>query len=51
MRLKLKNPIVAGAGNLMRSIDNIKKIEKAGAAAIVYKSLFEKQIQLERLQL
>jgi dihydroorotate dehydrogenase (fumarate) len=51
MGLKLKNPIIAGASNLMRSIDNIKKIEEAGAAAIVYKSLFEEQIKLERLQL
>jgi dihydroorotate dehydrogenase (fumarate) len=51
MGLKLKNPIIAGASNLMRSIDNIKKIEEAGAAAIVYKSLFEEQIQLEKLQL
>jgi dihydroorotate dehydrogenase (fumarate) len=51
MGLKLKNPIIAGASNLMRSIDNIKKIEEAGAAAIVYKSLFEEQIKLEKLQL
>ena len=51
MGLELKNPIIAGASNLMRSIDSIKKIEEAGAAAIVYKSLFEEQIQLERLQL
>ena len=29
----------------------LKKIEKAGAAAIVYKSLFEEQIQLENLEL
>jgi dihydroorotate dehydrogenase (fumarate) len=51
MGLKLKNPIIAGASNLMRSIDNIKKIEEAGAAAIVYKSIFEEQIKLESLQL
>jgi len=51
MGLELKNPVIAGASNLMKSIDNIKKIEEAGAAAIVYKSLFEEQIQLERLQL
>ncbi|HAJ95694.1 MAG TPA: dihydroorotate dehydrogenase [Actinobacteria bacterium] len=51
MGLKLKNPVIAGASNLMLDIDNIKRIEEAGAAAIIYKSLFEEQIQLEKLQL
>jgi dihydroorotate dehydrogenase (fumarate) len=32
-------------------MEKIKKIEEAGAAAIVYKSLFEEEIQLEKLQL
>ena len=49
--LKLKNPIIVGASNLMLDLKNIKKMEKAGAAAIVYKSLFEEQIELEKLQL
>jgi len=49
--LELKNPVIAGASNLMLDIDNIKRIEEAGAAAIIYKSLFEEQIQLEKLQL
>ena len=51
MGLNLKNPIIVGASNLVKEIDNIKKMEEAGAAAIVYKSLFEEQIELERLQL
>jgi len=51
MGIKLKNPIIAGASNLMRDMDNIKKMEASGAAAIVYKSLFEEQIELETLQL
>ena len=51
MGLKLKNPLIAGASNLMLDLENIKKIEEAGAAAIVYKSLFEEQIELEKLQL
>jgi dihydroorotate dehydrogenase (fumarate) len=51
MGLNLKNPIIAGASNFVKDIDNIKKIEDAGAAAIVYKTLFEEQIELERLQL
>lgn len=51
MGLKLKNPIIIGANNLVKDINNIKKMEQEGAAAIVYKSLFEEQIELERLQL
>ena len=51
MGLNLKNPIIVGASNFVKEIDNIKKIEEAGAAAIVYKTLFEEQIELERLQL
>jgi dihydroorotate dehydrogenase (fumarate) len=51
MGLKLKNPIIVGACNLSQDADKIKKMEEAGASAIVYKSLFEEQIQLERAQL
>jgi dihydroorotate dehydrogenase (fumarate) len=51
MGLKLKNPVIAGASNLMLDMDNVKRMEEAGAAAIVYKSLFEEQIELEALQL
>lgn len=49
--IKLKNPIIVGASNLVNHIENFKLMEEAGAAAIVYKSLFEEQIQLERLEL
>jgi dihydroorotate dehydrogenase (fumarate) len=48
--LELKNPIILGASNLVSKIDNLKRAEDAGAAAIVYKSLFEEQIQLESAQ-
>lgn len=51
MGLELKNPVIVGANNLTTDIDNLKRIEKAGAAAIVYKSLFEEQIQMEDLEL
>ena len=51
MGLKLKNPVIAGASNLMLDLENIKKMEESGAAAIVCKSLFEEQIELEKLQL
>jgi dihydroorotate dehydrogenase (fumarate) len=48
--LDLKNPVILGASNLVTKIDNLKRAEEAGAAAIVYKSLFEEQIQLESAQ-
>jgi dihydroorotate dehydrogenase (fumarate) len=47
MGLELKNPIVVGASNLTHSLHHLKHLEEAGAGAIVYKSLFEEQIQLE----
>lgn len=50
MGLKLKNPIILGASNMVADIEQLKKAEQAGVAAIVYKSLFEEQIQLESLQ-
>lgn len=49
--IKLKNPVIIGASNMVVHLDNIKRAEEAGAAAIVYKSLFEEQIQLESAQL
>jgi dihydroorotate dehydrogenase (fumarate) len=49
--IEIKNPIVAGASNFSNDLDKLKQIENAGAGAVVYKSLFEEQIQLERAQL
>ena len=51
MGIKLKNPLILGASNLVTKPDAIKQIEEAGIGAIVYRSLFEEQIQLENLQL
>ena len=51
MGIKLKNPIVLGASNLVTKPEVVKELENAGIAAIVYKSLFEEQIQLESLQM
>ncbi|TAL78042.1 MAG: dihydroorotate dehydrogenase, partial [Bacteroidetes bacterium] len=51
MGIEIENPIIVGASNLATNLDNLKKAEELGAAAIVYKSLFEEQIQLERFQL
>ncbi len=49
--LTLKNPIIVGASNLVTDLEMLKKLEEAGASAIVYKSLFEEQIQLENLEM
>jgi len=51
MGLELKNPIIAGASSLTTDTEKLKKMEAAGASAIVYKSLFEEQVQLENLEL
>ncbi|MBN2736047.1 MAG: dihydroorotate dehydrogenase-like protein [Spirochaetales bacterium] len=48
--MKLKNPVIAGASGLTASIDFIKRIEQAGAGAIVCKSLFEEEILLQTLK-
>jgi len=50
MGLGLKNPIIAGASALTANMDSIKRLEDAGVAALVTKSLFEEQIQLERFK-
>jgi len=47
MGLKLKSPIVVGSSNLSNSVSNIKKIEAAGAGAVVLKSIFEEEIYHE----
>jgi dihydroorotate dehydrogenase (fumarate) len=51
MGLELKNPIVVGANNLVANVNSLKQMEEAGAAAVVFKSLFEEQIQLEAAQM
>ncbi|MCC6396180.1 MAG: dihydroorotate dehydrogenase-like protein [Bacteroidetes bacterium] len=49
--LHLKNPIVPSASPLSRTLDGIKRLEDAGAAAIVMYSLFEEQIHHEAAEL
>jgi len=51
MGIEIDNPIIIGASNLVTDPDRLKKAEELGAAAIVYKSLFEEQMQLEEFQL
>ncbi len=47
MGIMLSNPIIAGASALTGNIESIKRMEAAGAAAIVIKSLFQEEIQLK----
>ena len=42
--LKLANPIVPSSSPLMQKVDHIRRMEDAGAAAVVLHSLFEEQI-------
>ena len=46
--LKLKNPVVASASPISKKLDGIKKLEDAGASAVVMYSLFEEQIDAEQ---
>lgn len=45
--LELAHPLVASASPLSRTLDGVKRLEDAGAAAIVVHSLFEEQIRRE----
>ena len=47
MGLELKNPLIAGSSNLALKPENVKAMEEAGIGAIVYKSLFEEQVNFE----
>ena len=51
MGLKLKNPLVPSASPLSRSLDGMKRLEDAGASAIVMYSLFEEQIEHEAAEM
>ena len=43
--LKLKNPLMPGASPLLDNLDNVRRLEDAGASAIVLHSLFAEQIE------
>ena len=52
MGLILKSPLVVGScAPLTEEIDNLKRMEEAGAAAVVLHSFFEEQLRQERLEL
>ena len=46
--LHLKSPLMPGASPLVDDMDLVRRLEDAGAAAIVMHSLFEEQITGER---
>jgi len=46
--LRLANPLVVGASPLCDDLDMVRRLEDAGAAAIVMHSVFEEQITRER---
>jgi dihydroorotate dehydrogenase (fumarate) len=48
---KLRSPLVASASPLSETVDGIKRLEDAGAGAVVMFSLFEEQLRLEQLAL
>lgn len=47
LRLQLKNPIIVGSCGLTDSVDGVVACEKAGAGAVVLKSVFEEQIMAD----
>ncbi len=49
--LPLRTPLVASASPLSQEIDGIRRLEDAGASAVVLYSLFEEQLQQESVEL
>ncbi len=47
MGMKLSGPIVVASTPLSDSLDNVRRMEDAGASAVVLTSLFEEQLALE----
>ena len=46
--LKLRNPLIVGASPLGDSAEVAQELQERGAGAIVMRSLFEEQIEIER---
>ena len=47
--LTLPHPLIPGASPLADDLDTVRRLEDAGAAAIVLRSLFEEQITREQV--
>ena len=48
--LELANPLVPSASTLSARIDTLKRLQDAGASAVVMQSLFEEQIEHDEMQ-
>ena len=48
--LHLRTPLVPSASPLSQEIDGIRRMEDAGASAVVLASLFEEQLRQETLR-
>ena len=46
--LELSHPLMPGASPLVTDLDDVKRLEDAGAAAMVMTSLFEEQVEARR---
>lgn len=49
--LNLRSPLVVSASPLSEDVENFKRMEDAGAAAVVMHSLFEEQLRSDRYEL
>jgi dihydroorotate dehydrogenase (fumarate) len=49
--LELRTPLVASSSPLTGDLDGLRRLEDAGAAAVVLPSLFEEQIEFEALEI
>lgn len=49
--LRLSTPLVASASPLSRDVDGVRRLEDAGASAVVLYSLFEEQLRQEEMDL
>jgi dihydroorotate dehydrogenase (fumarate) len=47
LKITLRSPLVVSASPLSERVDDIKRMEEAGAGAVVLYSLFEEQIRIE----
>lgn len=48
--IKLSSPIMASSGPLTRDVETMKKLEAAGASAVVLPSLFQEEAEAEQMQ-
>lgn len=51
MGIPLESPLVVAASTISSYVDRVKMAEQAGAGALVIRSLFEEQIQFDRLRM